>query len=216
MATGHGDLIGGMYPLGNAFQGFLGSAGQAGQPNLSVRSNIEFPMFSGPLADTAGASVAASGVMFAVPVPVDVGMEITNLSVLVGATAAGTPTHQFAALYSGTTVTSPPLIAQTVDATTTAMAASKRYDFAFASGAQQIITAAQAPYGFVYLAYSLTATTLASLITIPCGAAAGQYRWFTNTPLYFSQTSGTAVGGTAPATLVNASTLTVAPVVFAW
>jgi hypothetical protein len=182
-------------------------------PTVPIRSNLEFAgVFAGPLVDTAGASVAASGVMAAVPVPVDVGMVVSKISIFVGATAASTPTHNFGALYSGTAVASPPLIGQSTDGTTAAVAASTRFDFTLT--AQQTITAAQAPNGWIWVAYSFTATTtLPSQLTVPCGAAAAQYRWFAGSPLYFSQTSGSAVAGTATATLINASTLTVAPVV---
>jgi hypothetical protein len=209
-----GDLVSSHYPLSQALQALLGAGGQKAQGNLPIRSNLELPVYSGALADTAAS--LTSGVMTAVPVPVDVGMEVSNISVLVGATPASTPTHQWAALYSGTTVAAPPLIAQTADGATAAIAASGRYDFAFAAGSQQVITPAQAPYGYVWVAISVTGTTVPSLITTPAGAAAGQYRWFTNTPLYFSQTSGSAVGATAPATLAEASVLTTAPVVFLW
>ena len=153
--------------------------------------------------------------------PVDVGTPITKISVLVGATGASTPTHSWAALYSGTTVTSPPLIAQTVDGGTAAIAASTRFDFNFTTGTSpagvQTITNAQAPNGFVYVSVAFTVTTtLPSQVTMPCGASGTQYRWFTNTPLYFSQTAGSGVGATAPTTLIETGVLAIAPVVFVW
>lgn len=208
------DLTSGHYPQMASLQALVGNVGNVAQANVPVRSNLELMgVFAGPLVDTAGASVAASGVMAAVPVPVDVGMVISKISILVGATGASTPTHNFGALYSGTTVASPPLIGQSTDGTTAAIAASTRFDFTLTT--PNVVTPAQAPWGYIWVAYAFTVTTtLPSQVTIPCGAAAAQYRWFTNTPLYFSQTSGSAVGATAPATLVNASTLTVAPVVF--
>ena len=210
------DLTSGRYAQYNPIQTYFGEVGGASQANIPVRTNLEhLGLVAGPAVDTAGASVAASGVMFAVPVPVDPGMTVTNLSLLIDATPASTPTHSFAALYSGTTVASPPLIGQSTDGGTAAIAASTRFDFALT--AATTITAAQAPYGYVWAAFSFTATTtLPSIVTVPVGAAATQYRFFTNTPLYRAQTSGSAVGGTAPATLINASTLTVAPVVAVW
>lgn len=208
-----GDLVGGSYPLGRPLNALFGLAGQSAQANLPIRTNLEWPQFSGPLVDTAGSGVAASGVMYAVPIPVDVGMLVSKISVLVGATAASTPTHGFAALYSGTSVASPPLIGQSTDQATAAIAASARFDYTLTTA--NIITPAQAPYGWVWAAVGTTVTTtLPSLITVPSGAAGAVYRWFTNTPLYWSQTSGSAVGATAPATLINASTLTIAPVMF--
>jgi hypothetical protein len=212
-----GDLVSGGYPLNQALQSFLGRGGQKAQSNLPVRSNLEWPVYSGPLVDTAGASVAASGVAVAVPVPVDIGMEISNISWLVGATGATAPTHGFSALYSGTTVAAPPLIAQTPDILATAVPATTRLDSAFAVGSQVIVTPAMAPNGFLYAVYSATVTTtLPSLITTPDGAAAAQYRWFANGPLFFAQTAGSALGGVAAPTLIEASALTVAPVCFLW
>ena len=162
-----------------------------GNPAVTIRSNMEINTISGPAVDTAGASVAASGVMVAVPVPVDVGMTVSRVSFLVGATAASTPTHSFGAIYSGTTVASPPLIGQSTDGSTAAVAASTRFDFNLTT--PTVITSAMAPSGYIWAAFGNTATTtLPSILTLPCGAAAGQYRWFTNTPLYWSLTSGSA------------------------
>jgi len=206
------DLVGGKYPQNSALQSFLGATFNTEQGNVPIRTNLEWPVYSGALVDTASMGGATTGIMVAVPIPVDVGMVVSKISFLCGATAAGTPTHSFAALYSGTTVASPPLIGQSTDGATAAIAASARYDFTLTSATG--ITSAQAPWGWVWAAIGLTASTVASAITTPAGAAAGQYRWFTNSPLYFSQTSGSAVGGTAPATLINAATLTVAPIVF--
>ena len=205
----------GHFPQNAALQAFFGNGGQTAQANLPVRTNLEWPIYSGALVDTASLGGTTTGVYVAVPVPVDVGMEVSKISVFIGAGAAGTPTHSYAALYSGTTVATPPLIGQTVDGQTAAIAASTRFDFGFAAGSQLVITAAQAPYGFVYAAIVVTASTMPSCVTTPAGAAACQYRWFTNTPLYFSQTA-TAAASTAPATLVETGVLTVAPVVALW
>ena len=186
-----------------------------GNPAALIRSNLETNSFSGPAVDTAGATVAASGVMVAVPVPVDIGMVVSRVSFLVGATAASTLTHQFGAIYSGTAVASPPLIAQSTDGAAGAIAASARQDFSLT--APTTITNAMAPNGYIWAAFGNTATTtLPSVVTVPCGAAAGQYRWFSAAPLYWSITSGSAVAGTAPGTLIKASVLTVAPIVFLW
>jgi hypothetical protein len=184
-----------------------------GWPATVVRSNLEFGIYSGPAVDTASLGGTTSGVMIAVPVPVDVGMTVTYVSVLIGATAASTPTHGFAALYSGTAVASPPLIGQSTDGGTSAMPASTRFDYTLTSATT--ITSAMAPYGYVWAAVcSTVTTTVASAITVPCGAAACQYRWFSGTPLYWSITSGSGLTTTAPSTLIHASTLTVAPIAF--
>lgn len=213
------DLVGGHYPNYQALQALFGvgngQGGSSAQSNMPYRTNLEFPIFSGALVDTAGSTVPGTGVLAAVPVPVDPGYTVTKVSIMIGATAASTPTHNFAALYSGTTVAAPPFIVQSTDGATAAVAASTRFDFTLS--AATTITQAQAPNGFIYVGFSFTSsTTMPSVITTPAGAAACQYRWFANTPLYFSQTAGSSLGGTAATTLVNASTLTVAPVVVIW
>jgi hypothetical protein len=192
-----------------AFRSMLGT------PVQTVRSNMEFDIYSGPAVDTASLGGTTTGVMIAVPVPVDVGMVVTYVSYLVGATTASTPSHGFGALYSGTTVAAPPLIIQSVDQGTTAITASTRFDFTLST--PTTITSAMAPNGYVYVALLQAVTTsMQSCVTVPCGAAACQYRWFSSTPLYWSQTSGSAITTTAPATLIRASTLLVAPVCFLW
>lgn len=206
------DLVSGRYGQTNPLQALFGQRADVAQANFPVRSNLELPVFSGPLVDTAGASVAASGVLVAVPVPVDVGQTVSKISIQVGATAASTPTHNFGALYSGTTVAAPPLIGQSTDGLTAVVAASAQFDFVLT--APTVITAAMAPWGYIWAGYSFTVTTtLPSVVTVPCGASGAQYRWSTNSPLYFSQTAGSGLGGTAAATLINASTLAVAPVI---
>jgi hypothetical protein len=207
-------LIRGHYPTQNALQSILGQPANSAQGDLPVRTNLEYTGIGG-LLDTAASLV--SGVMTAVAVPVDVGMTVTKVSVLTGGTAASTPTHSFAALYSGTTVAAPPLIGQSTDGTTTAIAASARFDFTLTTA--QTITAAQAPYGYIWAAVCCVGTTMPSLVTGPSNAAACQYAWFTNfaggqTTAAFAITSGSGITATAPATLVYASQKLVAPVVF--
>lgn len=111
----------------------------------------------------------------------------------------------------------PPLIVQSTDQTTTAMPASTRSDYTLATPAT--ITPAMAPFGYVNVAIVSTVTdTVPSCVTVPVTViAATGYAWFTGTPKaqYLAQTA-TAAASTAPATLANASTLTVAPVVFLW
>jgi hypothetical protein len=207
-------LIRGHYPTQNALQSILGQPANSAQGDLPVRTNLEYTGIGG-LLDTAASLV--SGVMTAVAVPVDAGQLITKVSVLTGATAASTPTHSFAALYSGTTVAAPPLIGQSTDGLTAPIAASARFDFTLTT--PQLITSTNAPYGYVWVAISATGTTMPSLVTGPSNAAACQYAWFTNfaggqTTAAFAITSGSGVNGTAPATLIYASQKLVAPVVF--
>lgn len=207
-------LLRGRYPLTNQLWSVLGQPVNATQGDLPARTNLEYTGITG-LLDTAASLV--SGVMTAVMIPVDVGTVVSKISVLIGASAASTPTHSFAALYSGTTVAAPPLIGQSTDLLTGAIAASARFDFTLT--AAQTITAAQAPNGFIWAAISNTGTAVPSLITAGSNAAAAQYAWFTNfaggqTTAAFCISSGSAVNGTAPATLVYATQKLVAPVVF--
>lgn len=206
-------LVKGRYGITAPLWSALGQPVNVAQANIPARSNLEYPPLG--LVDTAASLV--SGVMTAVMIPVDIGTTVTKISMLVGATPASTPTHSFAALYSGTTVAAPPLIAQSTDGLTVAIPASARFDFTLTTA--QVITAAMAPFGYVWAAISTTGTAQPSLATVPTGAAAVQYAWFTNfaggqTTAAFCITSGSAVAGTAPATLVYASQKLVAPVVF--
>lgn len=207
-------LVRGRYGLTYPLWSILGQPTNVAQSDIPARTNMEY-MGCGGMLDTAASLV--SGVMTAVMIPVDVGTPVSKISVLVGATPASTPTHSFAALYSGTTVAAPPLIGQSTDGLTAAIAASARFDFTLTS--PNVITAAQAPFGYVWAAISTTGTAQPSLATLGSNAAAVQYAWWTNfaggqTTAAFAITSGSAVAGTAPATLVYASQKLVAPVVF--
>src|SRR5208282_1219808 len=116
------DLVGARYPLNHAIQSLYGQQAATAQGNVPIRSNLEWPIYSGAMVDTASLGGTTTGVYVAVPVPVDIGMVVSKVSILIGATGASTPTHGFAALYSGTAVAAPPLIGQSTDQTTAAMA----------------------------------------------------------------------------------------------
>lgn len=217
------DLVSGRFPQLNPWWNMLGQPTNVVQADIPARSNLEYLGLGGGLTDSAaasGATILASGVMTAVPVPVDVGTVISKISILTGATAASTPTHSFGALYSGTNVAAPPLIGQSTDGSTAAIAASGRFDFTLTTA--NLVTASQAPFGYLWVAFSATYnTTGPSLVTSASTiATACQYQWFTNTlnpaagGVGFCITSGSSVAGTAPATLIGASAKTVAPVVF--
>ena len=215
------DLAGGKYPQSAAISNLLGSPSNSQVTGQPIRSNLEWLGVNG-LADTAASLVTQ--VMTVVPVPVDSGVSIKNISMLVGATAAGTPTNSWAALYAGTNTATPALIAQTADGTTTAISASARFDFSFTNTNVQTITPALAPYGYIFVAIMVKATTVPSLVTVPNGAAAAQYAWFSNFPgasfasvpgtLAFS--AGSSLTTTAPTTLTSVAAKTVAPAVFLW
>lgn len=208
------DLASARYPESSPLWSILGQPTNVANGSYPARTNLEFTGIQ-TLADTAASLVTQ--VMTAVAVPIDPGTVVTKISVLAGATAANTPTNSFAALYSGTNVAAPPLIGQSTDGLTAAIAASARFDFTLTT--PTTITPAQAPFGYVWVAIMSKATTVPSLITTATGAAAAQYQWFTNTLSVATNTafcisSGSALTATAPATLIYASQKTTAPVVF--
>lgn len=212
------DLPGGKYPQYNPLWSFLGQPVNAVNSSVPVRSNLEYLGLPG-LTDTA-AGLGALGVMTACIVPVDPGTVVSKVSCLIGTTIASTPTHQITALYSGTNVAAPPLIVQSTDTTTTAQTAFTRLDSTLT--AATVITDAMAPYGYIWAAVVQAGTTAASAITTTSvTAAAAQFAWYSNMASGrasgaggFCITSGSGIGATAPATLIWASTRTVAPVMF--
>jgi hypothetical protein len=201
-----GDLVAGGYPVIDPFTA-LGNSVNAAQGNLAARSNLKYGIL-GSLQDAAAALTTADMVL--VPVPV-CGDEFSTVTVLVGATAASTPTHSWAQLYSGTLTTATALTTQSTDGTTTAIAASTALSFTL--GKKYIIQPGDAPFGYIYVGLGLTASTVPSLIsgTVP---TACQKTWFTNTPLLAANIS--AAGASAPATVTLASTTAQAavPVVY--
>ena len=106
------------------------------------RSNLEW-FGLGSVASTT--FPATTGLAGAVAVPVTPGLQVTNVSVLVTATAASVPTHQWAALYAGSG-SAPALIAQTTDATSTAIGANAFYSWKFSS--PLTISATNCPNGY--------------------------------------------------------------------
>lgn len=200
-----GDLVGGSYPLTYSFRKSLGLAANSNQGNIAPRCNLEFPQLGGDLTDAAASLV--SGKLTLVAIPVEYGDEISNVSIAVGATAAGTPTHQWAAVYSGVLTAAKLQGAQSVDGTTGAIAASGLFTFALATPV--IITPAIAPYGYVYAAVSVTATTVPSLSSAAC-ATAVQYARFADAPPFWAGTEGSALGATAPASITLSSVTAIA------
>lgn len=203
------DLVAAGYHLTAPIRSLRGSApGQVGQANISQRSNMEWLGLAG-LADTAAA--LTSGVLTVTPIPVDQGDTLSKITVRVGATAAGTPTHSFAAVYNSAGT----LISQSTDGTNAAIAASAEFSFTLASPVLVITGAGgNAVNGWLYVVTSVTATTVPSLATVPV-AAAVDYGWGTGAPPMLGATAGSAVLGTAPATLPALTAQANVPIVFA-
>lgn len=167
--------------------GYLNAADPASQDTFR-RANL--PRVG--LADSAGDSgnvALATGVMTSVPIYLVGGDLVTNLSFVSGATAAGTPTNYWFALYDNQTT--PALIAQSADQLTAAWAANTVKTLALS-------TAYRVPKtGIYYAACMVTATTPPSLL----GAVGA--RPVVTGERNLSQSSGSALTGTAPATIAT-------------
>jgi len=138
-------------------------------------------------------------VMTSVPVFLVGGEVVTNLSFCSGATAAGTPTNWWFALYSS--AATPALLAQSADQTTGAWAANTIKTLALS--AAQTITVT----GVYWAAIMVKATTVPSLlgaIGVP-PIVTGERK--------LAQTSGAALTTTAPGTIATPAVQNFAPYV---
>jgi hypothetical protein len=157
-------------------------------PSTFYRANL--PRFG--LYDSAGDTgqvALATGVMTAVRIKLAAGDVITNVSFRSGATAAGTPTNWWFALYSN--AATPALLSQSADQTSTAWAANTTKTLALA--AAQTISVP----GYYWVAINVTATTPPTLLGT-CAVAP----IVTGEP-NLSVTSGSALTATATATLAS-------------
>jgi hypothetical protein len=211
------DLVSGRFGQLNPWWTLLGQPVNATQADIPARSDLEYLGISA-LTDTAAALTTQT--ITCVAIPVDPGTTVSKVSVVVGATAASTPTHSFACLYSGISAAAPALLKQSTDGTTAAIAASGRFDFTLS--APYVIQPGDAPYGYVWAGVSVTGTAVPSLITAGgTEATAAQYAWFTNTfggstngPAALTFRFGSSIGATAPATITSVTAQTACPVVF--
>ena len=215
MQTG-ADLVGAGLPISNPWTALLGGSTNVSSPNTPARSNLEwFGLASASSATIAGGTGAAT----VVPVPVTPGLTITNVKILVTATAASVPTHQWAAIYAGTG-SAPALVAQGTDGGSTAIGANAFLNLTF--GTPLVITnvSTVAPNGFVYVALGFTATTEMTVLTVTGPSTASWYTPLLTTnptypsPLFFAATFGSAQGATAPSTITSASNTANVPVVW--
>jgi hypothetical protein len=143
-------------------------------------------------------------VMTTVAVPLQAGDLISSITFKSGATAADTPTNWWFALYSS--ASTPALLAQTADQTTTAWAANTAKTVALATA--QLITEP----GVYYAAFMMKATAVTTLIgrTVAlAGASTGSISG--QKPL--AQTSGSSLTTTAPATVATPTTSALVPYV---
>jgi hypothetical protein len=124
--------------------------------------------------------------LFLVGIALKAGMTVTNISFHTGATAAGTPTNWWFALYSYH-ATAPVLLRQTADQTTTAMAANTPFTKALTS--PYVITAS----GMYYLGIMVKATTVPTLLVSSPNALVASMA-----PILQGNTADTGLTTTAP------------------
>lgn len=198
------DLTDGRYPQFNPLWAMLGQLTNVAQSDIPARTNAE--AFS--LSTLVDSALAATGVGCFVPVPVDPGTVISKVSVVAGATAEATGTHSFAAIYSG--IATPALIGQSADQTGAAYVAASAVA-SWTLSTPQLITSALAPNGYIYAGVCVTAGTIPTVASIAAPTAVG-YQWFTNSPLFFAATAGSALAATAAATIASPSARTPAPI----
>lgn len=148
---------------------------------------------------SAAVVVGASGLMTSYAIPLQAGDIVTNITFRSGTTAANGPTAWWFALYSD--ASTPALMAQTADQTTTAFGASATFTKALATPQQITRT------GIYYVAFSMTVSTtmptLAGMILPHLDLSTG----LLTTEKALAQSSGSALGGTAPATIATPTKL---------
>lgn len=142
------------------------------------------------------AAALTTQVLTSTAIVLEPGDRVTSLSFLSGATAAGTPTNWFFALYD----TAGALIAQTADQLTAAWAADTVKTLALATAYN--VTA----LGVYYAAIMVKATTVPSLICKVAGRAAANGALLTGYKVK-AQTSGSGLTTTAPATIATPTTV---------
>jgi hypothetical protein len=188
-------LVRGHYPTFSTEWALDGSPTGTFRPNMARRS------IGGNL------SALTTQVMLSTALYLEAGDVVTNLTFVSGGTAAGTPTNWWFALYD--TSSTPALLAQTADQTSTAWAANTAMTVALQT-VQRITTT-----GIYYAAVMVKATTpptLAGSGALENAAAAGA---LVSGQKILAQTSGSSLTTTAPATITSATTVVNIPYVVA-
>lgn len=164
------------------------NAGDPSSADTFFRRNIPRLGLVDDAGDT-GHVALTTQVMTSVPIYLQAGDVITNISFRSGATAAGTPTNWWFALYSN--AATPALLAQTADQTSTAWAANTTKTVALAT-AQTISQS-----GIYWAAIHVKATTVPTLLgTLAAPAIVTGER-------NLSQSSGSSLTATAPSTIAT-------------
>jgi hypothetical protein len=171
----------------------------SGQPGSTYRSNLDRAAVVNDFASLTTQTMQSTALYL------QAGDLVTNLTFKSGATAAGTPTNWWFALYDDSNT--PVLLAQTADQLTAAWAASTAKTLALAT-----------PYavprsGIYQAAVMVKATTPPSLLGAATVAAA--VSGFVTGDLVLAQNSGASLTGTAPATITGGSAIGFVPRVVA-
>jgi hypothetical protein len=167
----------------------------AGSPGGMFASSIRQESINADLA------ALTTQVMTSVAVPVQSGDVVTSVTFKSGATAAGTPTNWWFAVYSA--AGTPALLGQTADQTTTAWAANTAMTLALAT---PVLVQAS---GVLYVSVMVKATTVPTLLGANlslAGASAG----IAGSKVR-AQTSGSGLTTTAPATIATPTTVATVP-----
>jgi hypothetical protein len=143
-------------------------------------------------------------VMTSVAVYLELGDVVTNLTFVSGTTAAGTPTNWWFALYD--TATTPALLRQTADQTSTAWAANTAKTVALST--PWTVTAS----GIYYASCMVKATTVPTLAgrTLHNAVEAGA---IVTGQKILAQTSGSSLTTTAPSSIASPTTVATVPLV---
>jgi hypothetical protein len=170
-----------------------------GSPASTAIRVTNFPRYS-TFADQAAA--LTTQIMLSAAIVLPAGMRVTNLSFVSGATAAGTPTNWWFALYD--TQATPALIGQSADQATAAWAADTVKTLALTT-----------PYtvpvdGLYYAAIMVKATTVNSLMCVSLGRAAMAGALGLSMAVLV-QTSGSSLTTTAPSTIATPTTTAQVP-----
>lgn len=179
-------LVRGRYPVTNPNWTLNGSASGL------FRENVPRFQCNGNL------SALTTEVMLATAIHLDAGEIVTNLTFMSATTAANTPVNWWFALYSN--ASTPALMAQTADQTTTAWAANTAKTVALAT-AQRISES-----GIYYAAIMVKATAVPTLVGFAVHHAnvAGA---IVSGQKVLARTSGSSLTDTAPATIATPTTV---------
>lgn len=167
-------------------------------PDTFFRRNLPRIGLYDSAGDT-GQVALATGVMTSVPIYLFAGDVITNVSFRSGATAAGTPTNWWFSLYNN--ASTPALLAQTADQTTGAWAANTTKTLALS--AAKTITES----GVYWVGINVTATTVPTLLGSVAAPA------IVTGERNLSQSSGSGLTTTAPATITSVTAKSFVPYV---